>query len=725
MGISQLNNKIEKLSELVANHQLSDAFKEINQTIDEHKNLLYLKDKVRKQVEIYTNLLKYSFTNIKDPERDNIYSKILKALYSIIDELKLTLIQEYKYLAINTIRQETNFEFQANRGLIEKAIISSKPTIENDKIFKKIWIEGILSNEDSSIITRVVNNSNTSWINESLIVSALTISTLMNFDEKKLEVLFDFYSKGVNKVWQRAFVGIILIVDIYSLRLKEYPSIIKMIKNISKEKDFQKNLQYVVLQIIRTKDTDKISKKLHDEIIPEVAKLKPKIEEKLRLDDILKEQLGEDKNPDWEMVFEDSPQLFSKLEEFSKMQIEGSDVFMSAFALLKHFDFFKEPAHWFVPFYKENKEIIEAFKFEKDGFNSNLFLDGLEKSAFLCNSDKYSFIMNIRYMPEVQKNMMLEMFNAELESMNELIKDDELINKSMLDKYIVNQYIQDLYRFYKLYPNKTEFADIFDDKLDLYNSKIFLNFWFDVELYKNIGSIYFKQECYKESVNVYKILIEKGFNEQVAFEKIAYSYQKLGDFQNALSYYKKAELFDMHKVWTYKKIALCYRELDNNLGAIEYYHKAEEIESENLYIQANLGHSYLRTRDYENALKHYFKVEYFAPSNTKILRPIAWCSFVLGKFETSLKYYHKLIDINEASYSDYIGLGHVNWCLGNIEKAVDTYRNGLLFAPNGEISIKKDFIEDKEFLVKNGIQPSEIELMLDFLFLDQVVADLF
>jgi hypothetical protein len=124
MEISQLSAKIDKFCKLVANHQLSDVFNEINQTIDEHKTLLHLKDKVRKQVEIYTNLLKYSFTNVKDPERDHIYSKILNSIYSIIDEIKISLIEENKYWAINTIRQETNFEFQTNRGIIEKTVLA-------------------------------------------------------------------------------------------------------------------------------------------------------------------------------------------------------------------------------------------------------------------------------------------------------------------------------------------------------------------------------------------------------------------------------------------------------------------------------------------------------------------------------------------------------------------------------------------------------------------------
>ncbi|NJO92345.1 MAG: tetratricopeptide repeat protein, partial [Chloroflexia bacterium] len=472
---------------------------------------------------------------------------------------------------------------------------------------------------------------------------------------------------------------------------EEYPEIVEKLVLVKEDKDFNDNLQYIVLQILRTKETEKISKKLHEEIIPEVAKFKPKIEEKLKLDDILQDPLGEDKNPDWEGVFEDSPELFSKLEEFSKMQIEGSDVFMSAFAMLKHFDFFKEPANWFLPFYKENKDIKEAFTFEKEGFNSDLFVEGLERSAFLCNSDKYSFIMNIRYMPDIQKNMMLEMFNAELESMNELVKDDELVNMSALNKYQVNQYIQDLYRFYKLHPNRAEFVDVFDKNLDLYRSKILLKKWFNVELYKNIGAFYFKKEYYQESIDVYRLLIENGVNEQSAFEKIAYSHQKLRDFSNALSYYKKSELFDSNLSWTYKKIALCYRELGDNELAIEYYLKAEKEEPENLYVQANLGHSYLRLKDYENALKHYFKVEYFAPSNKMILRPIAWCSFALGKFENSIKYYTRLIEKGEADFHDYINLGHVYWSSNQQSIAIETYKKSMQLAKVKGQSIKRTF----------------------------------
>ena len=47
--------------------------------------------------------------------------------------------------------------------------------------------------------------------------------------------------------------------------------------------------------------------KLMEEILPEMMKMQPKIEKNLDLENILSEDFSEDKNPDWEKVFEDSP----------------------------------------------------------------------------------------------------------------------------------------------------------------------------------------------------------------------------------------------------------------------------------------------------------------------------------------------------------------------------------------------------------------------------------
>jgi len=713
MNIQEINNKFTKITSYISANSLLDFFSFFKELIDYHE-LNSLNEAFERQKEIYNNILKYSFADVKDPDRDKILAKLVQSCYNLADRAKNLLVEKQKHFATVNIFQETRFELINNLQNIEKSILKQESKKETALAFKNIWLSSKLNEDTIDFLNKALNRKTESSHIQAVLISALSISNLRCFDTEKFKLLVDFYKHSPEKVWQRALVGIVLNIYMYSERIMIYPEIVQILSELKGETNFDKNLGYIILQLIRSKETEKISKQLHEEIIPEVVKFKPKIEDKLKLDDILGDMSSEDKNPDWENIFEDSPELLGKLEQFSKMQIEGSDVFMSAFAMLKHFDFFKEPANWFLPFYKENETIWEAFKFEKEGFNTDLFIEGLEKSAFLCNSDKYSFILNVRFMPDVQKNMMLEMFNAELESMNELIKDDELLNKSMMDRYLFTQYIQDLYRFFKLHPYKNEFIDIFNEELDLYNSPVLKEIWFNPELYKKIGALYFEKEYYNNSLEVYKILFNKGINEQQVIEKIAYSYQKLGNYEKALNFYKKTELFDSHIAWSTKKIALCYRELGNTQKAIEYYLKAEELEPENLYVQAHLGHSYLHLKEYEKALKHYFKVEYFAPSNTMILRPIAWCSFVLGRFENAQKYYLKLREKNKADKFDYLNMGHVEWCTNNTEKSVEFYKKALALGGNNNKSFKQDFQEDSPYLIRHGVPELEIGLMIDY-----------
>ncbi len=718
MNIKNINKHINTLHKYLDARRLNDAFEKLNKLIRKNPELLQLEEHVEKQINIYRFMLKYSFSDVKDPDRDKIYARLLQSVYEITDHAKYILSNAHTNPSLNEIRKGSNSRFGMDREFMEKVFFEITHDEDLRHIFNRYWLSHDLKQQDIEFVRKVVSNENLAWANEAILVSALTVGLMFNFNPLKLRLLFDFYYKGGNNVWQRALVGIVFGIHKYANRISQYPDLSNEIKLLSKDEDFMLNLQYVMIQLVKTKDTEKISKKLNDEILPEVAKYKSKIEDRLKLDNII-DSMGDDKNPDWEKVFGDSSsELLNKLEELSKMQIEGSDIFMGTFSLMKNFDFFNHANNWFMPFFKDNIDIFRKYFYGLKGLDTDAFMESFENAAFLCNSDKYSFLFGLLNMPENKRESVMSLFQVELESMNEVVKDEKILNKKALDKYKINQYIQDIYRFYKLYKHKDEFEDIFDWKLEIYQSKIIQNEWFNQEIFKSIASLYFKSEYYEDAINIYKILIEKGFNERIAFEQIAYSYQKLRDFENALVYYKKSELFGGNLKWVTKKIALCHRELNENNKAIEYYKQAEAKEPENLYIQANLGNCYIRIKDYENALKHYFKVEYFAPDNKLIQRPIAWCSFVLGKFDTAINYYNKLLKIeSEVNWKDYINYGHTLWCNNELQNAVDAYRKSIELTTENSKVIRTTFLEDKKFLIKHGIDKQEIELMLDYIFM--------
>jgi tetratricopeptide (TPR) repeat protein len=720
--------------------------KSVKQALEILSELVYLsgkgdlRDKLINYESTYEYMLKYTLEGVEDPERHKVYNHLLISVLELADNVNQIILSQIsgwqiyrlmddlkknqKYFGKPNIEQLEDFSFreELDNVLNKNYILNPDPTSEEAKkhkrliinIFYHIWLANNYNEAYTDLFKIILKNSDISWYEKCLFISAVTLSVLRYFDENKFNILFDFYQDNEKEVSQRALVGLILALYQYDERLYLYPHIIKRLSILQEEKNIQQETEAIILQIIRSRETEKISRKLREEIIPEMTKLRPKLEDKLDLNKIVPDDFDEDKNPDWKIVFADSHELFEKVEEFTKLQMEGADVFMTAFSNLKHFDFFHELTNWFIPFYTENTVIDESLYEEKAGFNKNVFIEGLAGTAFLCNSDKYSFILNMRHMPQAQKTMMLELFNMELKGMNELAEQDELLDQSKRSKIIYTQYLQDLYRFYKLFPQKNEFEDIFKGKLDIYNAYFFRTIIRDRNIQINIAEYFFEKNYFEEALELYMDLEGSEDKSYEITEKIAYCYQKLENWKFALDLYLQAELFDKNRLWILKKIGLCYRKLKNTEKALEYYLEAEKIDPDNLYMQASIGHCYLDLKNYELALKHYFKVEYLSPAKKSVTRPIAWIYFVMGKLDSSKKYYQKLSNKEFTKY-DYINFGHVEWCLGNRKEAIKFYKKSIKQEDNSLELFLANFNDDKEHLLKHGIIPDDIPIMLDYL----------
>ena len=69
--------------------------------------------------------------------------------------------------------------------------------------------------------------------------------------------------------------------------------------------------------------------------------------------------------------------------------------------------------------------------------------------------------------------MLSNAFIMEMEGLQEMISDENLTSGDFTTRTVYIQYIQDLYRFFKISPFKNEFEDVFHGKLDLYRSYFF------------------------------------------------------------------------------------------------------------------------------------------------------------------------------------------------------------------------------------------------------------
>ncbi|MFW5707538.1 MAG: tetratricopeptide repeat protein [Bacteroidota bacterium] len=736
-------NAVKKLytqvSEDLHNRRVLDAIENLKKLIA-LSGREYYNDQLAQQSLTYNNILKHSFGTVKDPQRIKIYLYLKRNLLEMADELQETILTDQASGNIYHLKKQFDrtktterthamayleslaFDKELSSILGEGIISEEKEMMSHDealvKIFNIIWLSDKYTEEEIKLLNAVCDSELLPWYDKSLIVSALTLSLLRYFDVNKFLLLFRFVQVREQYSWQRALVGIFLCFLKYNDRFYLYPVLEEKTREMADMDDMQKNLEAILIQFTKTRETESVSKKWREDILPAMMKLRPKIEEKLDLENIFKDEFGEEKNPDWETVFEDAPDLLDKLQQFTEMQMEGMDVFMSAFSQLKNFPFFYKISNWLVPFYMENQSIQPYLKNPDGSVDLTPLVEKLEKTYFMCNSDKYSFCINLGMIPDQQKNMMLNMASAEMESMSEIEKSEGLINEFATTKSIFTQYFQDLYRFFRLHPWRSEFDDVFRREPDIFNSAFIRNVITDSKTIRNIAEFYFDKQFYPYALHIFLSLLQRDSQNTELFEKIAFCYEKSGDFQNALTFYKKAELIETNRLWIIRKIAFCSKFLNHWDEALSYYRLAEKQNPDDMKIQANIGQCLIHLEQYEEALQYYFKVEVLAPENHKIRRPLAWCSFVLGKFETAEDYFNRLLAKDPENRFDLLSAGHTLWCMKKEQQALEAYRKSLASFSNFR-SFETAFLEDKKHLIKHGIDEFELDLMIEYLKSDQ------
>jgi len=735
INVSKIKNLYKQLCHLVSARRVKDALDVLNKMVAEagYSDFFIQQEHLE---HTYEQMLNYMLEGVQDPERDKVYHKLLTSILELADRVKDRLMENHSgwhtYILKREVdRQqeltgkrviETMDDLSFKRELdemIDEGRVSPEADDERRRklsaeIFKHLWLSNRYNEAENSLSAAIISCQDFLWHEKALYISAILLSGLRYWDEQKVHRLIDFAGEEDQEVSARALVALVILLYRYDSRVEFYPNIIHRLKLISEELNLEQNLEKIALQLIRTRDTLEIGRKLQEDLMPEMAKLKPKLEDKLKMDDIRDELLEEGRNPDWESMFSESDDLYRKVDEFMKLQMEGADVYMTTFAHLKQFPFFNELTNWLVPFHNENPDLKEIYASRSENFDPDIFVDGLKKTPFLCNSDKYSFIFNLRYLPEEQKKMLSTAFLMEMEGMHEMLEDEKLTSGDFTLRTVFIQYIQDLYRFFKISPFKNEFEDVFGGKLDLYRSDFFGHIVEDDSITRNVAEYLFEKDHFEEALDIFKLLLEKVPNDRELLEKAGYCMQKMGNFREAVLFYQQIGLTGETNLWTLKNMGICYRKYGDYRQALKVYEKATVLQPDDQTIESLIGFCHMKLGDYATALKHYFKIEYLNPGNPHILRPIAWSYFALGELKKADKYFARIFE-GKPGYYDYINYGHLQWALGNKRDAVELYAQSLRDLNFEMEDFLKTMEDDRSILLGNGINQKDIPLMLDYL----------
>ena len=678
----------------------------------------------------YQYMLQYMRQGVNDPERQKLYRQLLAETQELAEQARISLLDEvsthyYHALHKNKRNMEAGYGMSSwlkvlesfpddmavcqlmpdNKQSLDSALQRHEETAQY--LFLTTWgNSGWTAEEEQE--ARMYLESELLPVNDlCLFTGAVLLSLMECFDPRKFSWLLDAATHADTQVSQRALVIIAIVLHIHPNRLWLYPELEARLSLLNEDGSFGKQLNRVYIQLLRSQETEKIDKKMREEIIPEMMKnvsimrnMKYGFEENMDEDD---------RNPDWEKAFEESG-LGDKIREMNELQLEGADVYMSTFAQLKSYPFFQNPHNWFYPFDMQHSGIIREFGLKPTGDNAILSL--ILQSGFFCNSDKYSLCFTMAHIPQAQRNMMLsQMTSQDLNELMDESKSSGLRQYAQRPDVISNQYIHDLYRFFKLSQRRHEFRDIFKEEIALHRIPALKDILRKPELLVTIADFHFRKEHPAEALGIYQEVIDMNYADADIFQKTGYCLQKEKRYKEAISAYRKADVLKPDHIWTIRHLATCYRQLRDFASALEYYRKVEAMQPENRNVTFFIGSCLAEQERYEEALQCFFKLDLMENDCIKAWRAIGWCSFVSGKSEQAMRYYEKVLALKPIA-TDYLNAGHVALRLGNMEKAAELYGKAASESGNRETFLDI-FDKDKETLIKLGIDENDIPLIRD------------
>ena len=722
--ISKLRNKI---FEHLDNRQLALALKHLRTMVD-GTTQWDMKEAFNRLDTSYGYLLQYLSQGVSDPQRDTILSQIFAEAYELTDKTVIALAaeqsthlfyqrhQEYSHRSLEAMLTEYKAE-HSKSALINPDDINTTVSInilkrceafESD-IFNKVWSSFPIENADIDVLASALRDNELPSHLKSLILSALMLGLTKFFDAPKLKLLIDSYTFiDDDEPKLRALINAVIILYLYRNRINYYSDLLSSLDEIQKLSSFTSDMQLIFTRLIHSRNTDNISRKMREGIMPELQKMSPDLFNKIKgkspgtinIDEI-------EENPQWQEWLDKSG-ITKKLEEFNEIQLEGGDVFISTFSKLKSYPFFNTLSNWFLPYHDNCSAVTTAFGGKKHPLTA-LF----KVMPILCDSDKYSMLLSIASAPESQRNMMFSQFEAQREQFQDLQSEEAQSVIKMRD-IIVNRYIQDLYRFFKLYSRRREFKSIFDTSINLTEVDCLKEYLSDTPTLSVIAEFYFKNGFYNDAISFYRRMVANHDANPHVYQKIAYAYQSLGKYREALKNYSRYELVDSSDAWNTRQMAQCYRSLREIDKAIECYNRALEMSPQSVNLCLNLGHCYLDKGDYDNALHQYYKADFMPKAKHRAWRPIAWCSFLTGKHEQAVNYYEKIINDDTPTSQDYLNYGHLLQSMGRIAEAIEKYRKSLAMENNDEEAFAQLYIADAKYMVnKLGVAPGDYALLLD------------
>lgn len=724
MSSTDISKHKDTFMRLLSRGRLYDAIKLLRSIAEE--NLAWeISDDINQIDSSYSYLLQYAMQGYDDPGRKDIYDSLKanlmtafnryerhmksKSAYSSYFNTLRTLVGKSPAKAIEAYKQTHTSSNDFAKVLSPDSASQSPEAIEAKErdVFNAVWTSFPLKSDSVTAISELLVDDIVPGHVKSMVLSALMLGNLEYQDSIRYVILADSYTRYSESDPKLAMTALsALLICLYVNRSTPLDrKTMARLQALTDEPHWKSDIKAVFLEFIRTRDTERITRKMTDEIVPEMLKIKPEIEKRMTKSQLDQLDMNEmEENPEWQELLDKSG-IADKMKELTEIQEEGGDVMMGTFSHLKSFPFFNQVANWFIPFHTDHSVALAA------GESAELIASLLDKAPFMCDSDKYSFILALSSVAPAQKNLMASQLKQQNISAAE-------IQNAQLDLFpdrrrnYVNKFVQNLYRFFRLFNRRQDFHDPFAGEINLAEVKL-LSGEFTDDTLPLVAEFYFSHKYFEEALTVYKEVEATSPATASLYQKMGYCEQKLGHMSEAIRYYEQSELLDQSSAWTTKKLAACYKALGQYENALNKYREIEIHEPDSPTIAASIGTCLSELGRHDEAIKAFFKASYLTNDSPKMLRGLGWAQIMGGDFNGASAAYVKLFDRTDRQADDILNAGHA--ALGNKDfpTALSRYLEYVNTTGGNFTRLINAVRADTPYLEAAGVDPDIIPLMLD------------
>ena len=196
-------------------------------------------------------------------------------------------------------------------------------------------------------------------------------------------------------------------------------------------------------------------------------------------------------------------------------------------------------------------------------------------------------------------------------------------------------------------------------------------------IHSNLGWAYYSNHEFKKALISFNKTLEIDPDFQQGHERIAKTYLKLNDKEQAILEFLKAlkKCYDCCEPNFF--LGQLYSDKGEYTKAYDYYYKASMICPVTDFILCEIGHIHLLKKEYDKAMDYYLRCLAMNPENQNALNDVGFIYLHKKNYEKSKETFHKLIRINPENATGHYNLACTYKELKQYKKAVNYYQKTI------------------------------------------------